>query len=150
MSGAAPRLPHGALPLRPAARQPRREAPGGEAEGCRPLSPRRDLPPTQVLSFHMHLDATFERWLAAHGRSACDEIDETIFGNHDEACVFENPLVKLRGVCEVRSLFQLMKKSFWSFNIIRPVKVGLWLGGKDGEGAKLLLDFNVRHYSTQV
>jgi len=77
--------------------------------------------------------------------TTCDEIDETIFGNHDEACVFENPLVKLRGVCEVRSLFQLMKKSFWSFNIVRPVKVGLWLGGKDGEGAKLLLDFKVKY-----
>uniref|UniRef100_A0A7S2SZM9 Uncharacterized protein n=1 Tax=Chloropicon primus TaxID=1764295 RepID=A0A7S2SZM9_9CHLO len=52
-----------------------------------------------------------------------DEIDETIFGNHDEVCTFENPLVKLCGVCEIRSLFQLMKKIFWSFNIIRPVKV---------------------------
>jgi hypothetical protein len=64
-----------------------------------------------------------------------DEIDETVFVNHDENCVFENPLMKLKGVCEIRSLFQLVKKSFWSFNIVRPVKVGLWLGGKDGEGA---------------
>ena len=74
-----------------------------------------------------------------------DEIDETVFVNHDENCVFENPLMKLKGVCEIRSLFQLVKKSFWSFNIVRPVKVGLWLGGKDGEGAKLLLDYKIEY-----
>ena len=77
--------------------------------------------------------------------TTCDEIDETVFGNHDESCAFENPLVRLNGVLEVRALFQLMKKSFWSFNIVRPVQVGLWLGGKDGEGAKLLLDFKVEY-----
>ena len=77
--------------------------------------------------------------------TTADEIDETIFVNHDENVVFENPLMKLNGVCEVRSLFQLVKKSFWSFNIVRPVKVGLWLGGKDGEGAKLLLDYKIEY-----
>lgn len=62
-----------------------------------------------------------------------------------EHAVFENSLLKLQGVCEVRSLFQLNRSVFWSFNIVRPVKVGLWLGGKEGEGAKLLLDFKVEY-----
>ena len=39
-----------------------------------------------------------------------------------------------------------MRRAYMKFNIIRPVKVGLWLGGKDGEGAKLLLDFSVEYH----
>ena len=71
-------------------------------------------------------------------------LDEVLYGWYEEDATFEDPLVRVRGVGEIRATFTGLHKLFWRVQVEKPIRVALWLEEtEDGGGGNLLLDFRL-------